>query len=385
VASPAVASPPAADDVDLVDAVPHGTGSMKTIMAFTLGVLVLLLAGLALALRGPGALPAPAAGAASTATNAPAPGPTVVAPPARASLATAAVGGTIPVGITPAVGAVNPNGRFAYVTNLDPQTVTVLNTATRAVVATIPVPAGPPRFVALAPDGRTAYLSVYDDFGEGNVVAVLDTATNTLGPVIPVDRQPFALALAPDRRTLWVPSHDTATVDLVDTVTARVVKRIRVAPNPVSVTFGGGRAYVADDAANLVTVLNQTTGAVITTIRVGTSPRRVAVSPDGRRAAVVNFESNNVSIIDTANERVVAVVPVGVNPQDVVYAPDGRHAYVADVGSNAVSVIDTATDTVSSTVRVGAAPTSIALLPDGRRGYVTCLIDGTLTVLNTAR
>ena len=78
----------------------------------------------------------------------------------------------------------------AYVTNFD--TVSVIDTATNTVVATIPVGVFPDG-VAITPDGTRAYVVT-----EGpNAVSVIDTATNTVVATIPVGLAPFGVAITP--------------------------------------------------------------------------------------------------------------------------------------------------------------------------------------------
>ena len=62
---------------------------------------------------------------------------------------------------------------FAYVTNSDDDTVSVIDTATNAVVATVEVGTGP-RGVAFTPEGSRAYVTNY----YSHTVSVIDTDTN---------------------------------------------------------------------------------------------------------------------------------------------------------------------------------------------------------------
>src|SRR6266581_1094329 len=65
---------------------------------------------------------------------------------------------TIPVGIFPDAVAVTPDGTRAYVANKGTNTVSVINTATKTVSATVAgllVPDG----VAITPDGTRAYVT----------------------------------------------------------------------------------------------------------------------------------------------------------------------------------------------------------------------------------
>ena len=72
--------------------------------------------------------------------------------------ATRAVTATIPVGSYPVGVAVDPAARTVYVTNLRDGTVSVIDAATRAVTATIPVGTDPDG-VAVDPAAGTVYVT----------------------------------------------------------------------------------------------------------------------------------------------------------------------------------------------------------------------------------
>ena len=316
-----------------------------------------------------------------------APTPSTQPPPASIvqSVAIPTVDGDpIPVGETPGFVAISPDGRLAYIANRAAGVVTVLDMTINKVIAQIPVPAGPPQFIAVTPDGRRAYVSIYNADKTINLVAVLDTKTTRLLGTIPVEQKPYALAVTPDQRFVYVPSHDTGHIDIIDVASSTVVRNVAVPANPHWVTFtsDGKFAYIADHESNVLTVLDTSTNTIVHTIPVGTSPHSVAISPDGKQVAVVCFDSNDLYFVDTATSQVQGSVAVGANPQDVTYAPDGRFLYTANVASGTVSVVDTETMTVTASIPTDS-PTSVAVLPNGRKAYVTNLNTGTLTVLNT--
>lgn len=300
-----------------------------------------------------------------------------------AQLATPAVGATIRVQATPTFVAVSPDGRHAYTANRDARVVTVVDTAVNQVTATIPIAAGPPRFLSFAPDGRTLYVSLFNDQGTIEAIDVLDTRSNTVVATIPQSARPYLAQVTPDGKQLYVPNQDDASISVIDTGTNTVAGQIPIAPDPRSVAFSsdGQRAFAASHESNLVSVIETRDLEVETTIPVENSPHSIAVNPHRPLAAVVNDNSNSVSIIDTAGQQAMATIPVGKDPQQLVWSPDGRFAYVVNRGSNTVSVIDSETNQVTATVPTGAGPTSIAMTPDGRRAYVSNLGGATLTVL----
>ena len=310
------------------------------------------------------------------------------------SVAVPTVAGKIQVGQTPSYVQVAPNGKFAYISDPAAGAITVLNTASGKVSGTIKIPQGPPQFVSFSPDGRTAYVSVYNTRGSAHLVAFIDTATRTVASTVLVDNHtPGPSTTSPDGRYLYVPNHNMVmsganenTIDVIDTSAKKLIGKITVPPNPHWIAFGkNGRFYVTDHMSTTVTVVNARTNGIMGEIQVGETPHSIAISPDGSRLAVTSFNGNAVFLVSTATDKEIAQIPVGRNPLDITYSPDGRYLFTANNEDNTVTVINTADNRVIATVPTGKAPTSISVLPNGRQAYVTDENDGTIEVLNIAK
>ena len=378
----------------------HRRRRNRTIVVLVVSGLVLLGGGaVALALRVGGSHPAGTAHVAARSTSAPGPtggttaaastgalpsqSPSPVQP--AASLASPQAGAVIRVGGTPQYAQVAPDGTFVYVT--DPAAGTVLRVDTRSdkVTATIRVPQGPPQLLSFSPDGRRAFVSVFDRQYRANYVVYIDTSTDTVTKAVAVDPGPYAVSPSPDGRTLYVPLYLQAHLDVVDIASGRMVRRIPAPPNPHWLAYSpdGGFGYVTDHFSDVVSVLDLAADRIVATIPAGDGPHALAMSPDGRRIAGWTTSGtrprSSTSIRGRSSPR---CVPSGRQPQHVSYAPDGRHFYTANSKDGTVSVVDTATYTVSARVPTGAGPTSVAVLPDGRKAYMR-LDDGTLRVLTT--
>src|SRR5262249_49797404 len=87
---------------------------------------------------------------------------------------------------------------LAYVTNGADNTVSVLDTTTNTVVATVPVGTFPIA-VAITPDGTHAYVANFD-----GTVSVIDTTTNTVVATVPVGTFPEGVAITPDGTHAYV-------------------------------------------------------------------------------------------------------------------------------------------------------------------------------------
>jgi YVTN family beta-propeller protein len=322
-------------------------------------------------------------------------------PGVAASLAVPTVARTMTAGKSANSVQVAPNGKFAYVADADDDLITVLNTATGDVEQKIKISQGSPQFVSFSPDGRTAYVSIYngasydDDSATVHLIAFVDTATGKVTATVPVNNQkPGPTATSPNGRYLYVPNHDMTMsfsdgdkVDVIDTATKQLADTIVVPMNPHGLVFGDGGKYfyTSDHMSAEVTVLSAQTNRIVKEISVGETPHGEAMSPDGRTLAVTSWNGNEVFMVSTATDKLTAQIAVGKNPQAAVFAPDGRHLYVVNAGSNTVTAIDTSDNRVTATIPAGKAPTSISVLPNGHQAYVSDQGDGTVEILNVGQ
>ncbi len=273
---------------------------------------------------------------------------------------------TVPVGIVPVSVAVTPDGTHAYVTNAGPPgSVSVIETASNTVVATIAFPVGRTSAIAITPDGKLAYVANFTS----NTVSVIDTGTNDVtGIPIPVGNAPFGVAVTPDGTHVYVTNLDSNNVSVIDAATKNVVATVPVGSFPagIAVMPDGQHAYVANGGSDSVSVIATATNTVGATVAGVLAAEEIAITPDGKHAYVTNELSKTVSVIDTAtNTAELATLPVGLDPLGVAVTPDGKHAYVANLGSNpgTVLVIDTATNMVVATVGVGNEPSGVGIIP----------------------
>ena len=147
-------------------------------------------------------------------------------------------------------------------------------------------------------------------------------------------------------------------------------------------------AYITNEGANTVSVINVATNTITGTITVGNSPYAVSVSPDGSKVYITNSGDNTVSVINTATNTVTATIPVGITPKALFVSPDGSKVYVASTGGSTggttLDVINTATNTVTATITVGTGPGGVCVSPNGNTVYVTNGLSNTISVINSS-
>ncbi|SFC28885.1 Por secretion system C-terminal sorting domain-containing protein [Flexibacter flexilis DSM 6793] len=268
--------------------------------------------------------------------------------------ATNMVVATIPVGSAPGAVAVSPDGTRIYTANQSTTNISVVDAATRTVIASIPV-SSTPSMLVVSPDGSRLYVSRLGFSG----ISVINTSTNTVIANIGLTSDAFSVAVSSDGTKLYVTT--SAGVSVINTTTQSVVTSLTVGAGPYGVAFNPSstRAYVANYGGNTVSVINASTNTVIGNITVGSSPNSVAVSPDGNKLYVSNTGSGSVSVIDINTNTVLATVTgVGISPFGISVTPDGSLVYASDATNNAVYVISTSTNTIIKTVPVGTSPYS---------------------------
>ncbi|HEX9245997.1 MAG TPA: cytochrome D1 domain-containing protein, partial [bacterium] len=108
-----------------------------------------------------------------------------------------------------------------------------------------------------------------------NTVSVIETATNTVVATVQVATKPEGVAVTPDGSWVYVANNGDGTVTVIDAVSFQLVLTVVVgsAPIGVAVTPDGSRVYVANSGDNTVSVIDTATDSVTTgPVPVGTSP-----------------------------------------------------------------------------------------------------------------
>lgn len=267
-----------------------------------------------------------------------------------------------PAADSPAPAATQPalQGPYGvYVTNEQSGDLTVIDPATHAAIATIPL-GKRPRGIRASPDGRQLYIAL-----SGSPVAPPGVDESTLPP--------------PDRAADGIGVVDTKAL------TISTILKGPSDPEQTSVSLDGTRLYIASEDTGKATVLEISSGKTVAELPVGGEPEGVTISPDGRFVYVTSEEDSQVSVIDTATNRLVKQFSVGARPRASAFSPDSSRAYVTAENGGTVSVVDTASHTVVTTIQLtgqSVRPMGVVVSPDGQLVYVTTGRGGTVVSID---
>jgi PQQ-dependent catabolism-associated beta-propeller protein len=286
-----------------------------------------------------------------------------------------------------------PSGPRAYVSNERDGTVTVIDTNTDRVVATIDVGARP-RGIRTSPDGKLVYValsfSTQQTPGTINKIAAIDHDTGKVIAQYDAGTDPEQFAVSNDGRRLFISNEDAGTASIVDTTSGKVISTVVVGIEPEGVTISpdGRWVYITAETSNTVSVIDTESNEVVATFMVGARPRDAAFSPDGTRAYVTAELGRSLSVVDTTTHAVLKTIELpradGVKPMGVVVSNDGERIYVANGRANNVSVIDARTDKLLATIPVGQRVWGLAITRDGKKLYAANGVSNDVSVIDTA-
>jgi YVTN family beta-propeller protein len=192
-----------------------------------------------------------------------------------------------------------------------------------------------------------------------DTVSVVDTSTYSVVATVSVGGNPRGIDVSPYGLLVFVTNTMSDTASVIDTTSLTIpAVTINVGSYPLGIAVApdGGKVYIANNGTNDVSVVDTASLLVTRTIPVGEWPYGVAVSPDGSTVYVTNNGTYDISVIDTASETVTATIPVERTPAGTAVTPGGTKLIVSHAQDHKVTIIDTLSLTVTTTVPVGLNP-----------------------------
>ena len=121
-----------------------------------------------------------------------------------------------------------------------------------------------------------------------NSVSVIDTATGTVTKAVKVGSEPAGVAVSRNGTKVCVTNPGSKDVTVLDGRTQKVIATLSLGEGPVGIAVdpAGTRAYVADWYGHYLSVLDLESLKVLKRVPVGRSPSGVVVSPDGAKIYV---------------------------------------------------------------------------------------------------
>lgn len=197
---------------------------------------------------------------------------------------------------------------------------------------------------------------------------------NLLLAVLVLGLPPASARESLPRQKLYVANSAGNDLQIIDTATNKVIKRVEVGPQP------HGLVATADGKQLFLTIENTegeegellwfdtATDTVTRRITIGPRPNQLACTPDG---SLVYVPCDDASwwVIDTKNAKVLKKIATGGRPHNTLCSPDGKRMYLGPKGSYHVLIADVSSHKLLGEIPTSDAPRPIALSHDEKRLY----------------
>ena len=249
-----------------------------------------------------------------------------------------------------------PGGKRLWTSNIEGDTVTVIDIASRTVLRSIKVCKGP---VNVAFAASRAFAACGDGY-----MTVIDTGTFAVVKTEAIGYAPHEIIAGPGGK-LWSVNRGSNDLSEIDPAKAVLVTRHPVGPFAYDAVFSpdGKYAFVTSKTWSAVSVVAVENFQILGSIKVGNDPSLLAITPDGKKLYVTNKMDGTVSVVNALTFQVVDTIRVQAEPGGIAITPDGGLVFVANFASDTLSVIDTGDDRVIRTIPVGDSPDDVVLLP----------------------
>ena len=285
----------------------------------------------------------------------------------------------------------NPGLRLAMLNKLE-DSIDFLDMETRRFIGAVALPPHPHE-LALSPDGKTIYVSIYGDgvYGNnvhpGHQIVIIDLAR--MEQVDVIDTHPYlgthSMAVHPDGSLFATCDESNATL-VIDPAARKVVEAIEMPGHGghfMTMSADGAKAYVSNKDTGFLSVIDTRARTVSGRIELAEGSEGIALSPDGKRLYAMSHMGSPLPndhrpdglsfyVIDTATETVAHQValpdlpykPPEVDPESRICAsPDGKYVLVSAFKWNAVVIVDAVTLKPLKTLMVEAEPAHFDFVP----------------------
>jgi YVTN family beta-propeller protein len=288
-------------------------------------------------------------------------------------------------------------GRLLALSKRD-HTLAIVDPATLAVVARVPVGADPHEVIASS-DGSKAYVSIYGG-GRYHELSVVDLAALKALPAVDTGALggPHGLVFVGGK--VWFTAEGAKAVARFDPATSSIdwiMGTGQDRTHMLHVTPDEKQVYTTNVGSGTLSVLEQVTlppppgGGPArtdwrqTVIAVGKGDEGFDVSPSGRELWTANAQDGSISIVDLTSRAVAATLDAKIVASNrLAFTPDGALALITSLREGDLFVYDVSARKERKRVHVGHGAAGILMDPTGARAFVACAPDDYVAVVDLA-
>ena len=234
----------------------------------------------------------------------------------------------------------------------------------------------------------------------GDSVSLIDPVTDRIAFEIPDAEVIHGAAAAPDGSHLYLSNESLQTVDVVDTRTMKITKRIPLTggPNNIAITKDGKKAYVAITGAqgglDVIDLVSETKGRFI---RILGGVHNPFMTPDGKNVVAGSTGGSVATVVDTTTDRAVWSIHFEGGVRPITFEPnsDGstKRMFVQITDLHGFAIVDWAQRKEVNRIKlpdipeaqrnnegIQGAPAHGLLIPDGKTLWSTSKVNSAIYV-----
>jgi YVTN family beta-propeller protein len=204
-------------------------------------------------------------------------------------------------------------------------------------IGSIPLSGSISTGIAVSQNGSRLYVSSFfgDVFGTVGAISVIDTATRAVVATVQVPAGPIGMVLSPVKPRLYVASFN-GPIFAIDTTSNTLIKSSLEVIGGIGITVkpDGSRLYTSDFTGRIVVTDtgNDNLNTVASVATAGLVPAGIAAHPDGARVYAAGFPQS-VVILNTATNTLSAA------PVTVGQMPTGFGQFIASPSAGAIPAL----------------------------------------------
>jgi YVTN family beta-propeller protein len=231
---------------------------------------------------------------------------------------------------------------------------------------------------AVDPDTHKVYVTNF----KSTTVTVIDGNTNKNVSEIEVGSSPYGIGIDTKTKMLYVAREGANILTVVNITSGTIVKEIQlVEPYDIAVNSKTNKVYVTSDKAHLISVIDGSTNEIVKTFDVD-DPCGIGVNDETNMVYVTSESSNKLHVIDGVTNNLVASIDVGKSPRGIATNPRTNMVYVTNQLSGTVDVIDGFKNKIVDSIPVGTTPRRVVVNPDTDILYVSNQISNSISVID---
>lgn len=286
---------------------------------------------------------------------------------------------SIPTGPNPHEIVVTPDQKTAYLSSYEPpgNTISVIDLMSRKQVKTIST-GSVVRIhgAAISPDGRYAYFTA----GQSDSLVEVNTQTREISRIIPTHGKiSHMVYVTPDGKYLLTANIVSEDISVINRSTGKLYKKIAAGKGVEGMAFTPDRKYLwaLNQTGGSITIIDMQTLEPVETFDCPGMPVRIVFTADGKKALVAGWvKEGTLTVIDVATRKEIKRIKVGDYAIGVELSADEKYVFVGcedslkpeikpdgservkekKEDSDGVHVIDMKTLEVVSTIKTGLGP-----------------------------